>query len=183
MAKIAINLLPEEFRAEDLKNAQFYKAQAWGVAIILFMVFLSSLTVALRVIQNQNITQIQTKLARAEEKISGLKNTQASLYILKNRLATINQYLEIPSSNSQLYKIITKLLPPQVLLNSLSVTSSSEVLLLVTTVDGTSIDRLVTNLTTRESNEGKISQVAIENINRGRDGIYRVNLKIKPATE
>lgn len=181
MNKISINLLPEEFRAEDLKNAKFYKTQAWGVAIILTMVFLASLTAVLRIIQNQNILQIQTKLARAEERVSGLKNTQASLYILKNRLTTINQYLETPSSQSQLYKIITKLLPASVTLNSISVSNTQEVLLLVTTPDGNAIDSLITKLTAKENNEGKISQVSIENINRGRDGIYRVNLKIKAS--
>lgn len=177
--KIAINLLPLEFREQDLKNAKFYKVQVVGVATILLMIFLASLTVALRILQSQNISQIQNKKNLAEQKISDLKNTQASLFVLKNRLTTINQYLDTPSSQAQIYKIITKLMPSSVSLNSLSISNSSEVLILVTAPDGDSLDNLIANLTDQASNEGKISQVSIENINRGRDSIYRLSLKIK----
>ncbi len=180
MTKIAINLLPLEFREQDLKNAKFYKIQAVGVAFILLMIFFASLTVALRILQSQNISLIQNKLTKSEQKISDLKNTQASLYILKNRLTTISQYLGTPSSQTQIYKIIANLLPSSVSLNSLSVDKSSEVLIVATTPDGNSIDELITRLTSKENNEGKISQVSIENVNRGKDGIYRLSLKIKP---
>ncbi len=183
MPKISINLLPLEFKEQDLKNTKFYRIQTFGVATVLLMVFLASATVALRYLQSQNITKIQSDLAKSEQKISELKTTQASLYVLKDRLTTINQYLGSPSNQSQIYRLIVRLLPQGVVLNSLSVSKASEAQILVTLPDGNSIDNLINNLTAKENNEGKISQVSIENINRGIDGIYRLSLKIKTKLE
>lgn len=183
MAKIAINLLPLEFRAEEIKNAKFYKIQIVGVATILLMIFLSSLTIALRVLQSQNISQIKNKLTQSEQKISNLKNTQASLILLKNRLTTIDQYLGTLSNQTQIYKLITKLLPASISINSISIDKSSEVLVLATAPDRNSLEDLIDNLTSKDSNEDKINQVSLESINRGRDGIYRLSLKIKPKVK
>ncbi len=57
MFKIEINLLPLECRVEENKKARFYKIQAIGVVIILLLIFLSSITVALGVLQSQNLSQ------------------------------------------------------------------------------------------------------------------------------
>lgn len=180
MSKIAINLLPIEFREQDLKNAKFYQVQTVGVTIILLMIVLASLIVGLRVLQSQNISQIQTTVAASEQKLSDLKNTESSLFLLKNRLTAINQYLGIPSKQVQTYHLITKLLPPSVLISSISVSKSAEVLALVIVPDVDSLDSLLNNLTYQQTNEDKISQVSLESINRSRDGVYRLSLKIKP---
>lgn len=179
MAKIAINLLPLEFGALSVKEAKFRKVQAIGFATILLMVFLASLTVFLRILQSQNITQVQNKLTASEQKISNLKNTQASLLLLKNRLTTINQYFGVPSKQAEMYKLITTLLPASVSVSSISVEKTGEVLILAIAPDGDSLNTLITNLTTEESNQDKIAQVSLEGINRGRDGIYRISMKIK----
>lgn len=179
MAKIAIDLLPIEFKQQDVRNSRFLKVQTVGVIVILFVIFLASLTVALRVLQSQNISRIQSNLTRSEQKVSGLKDTQDSLHVLKDRVTTINQYLGTPSEQTQIFNIVTKLLPQSGILNSLSVSHANEVLILVSLPDGNSIDVLISRLTSSQYNEGRITQVEVENINRGRDGVYRVSLKIK----
>ncbi len=92
MTKIAINLLPLEFRDQEIKEAKFYKIQTLGIAFIFLMIFLAFLTAALRYLQSQKISQVQVKLNQSEQKVSGLSSTQASLILLKNRLMAINQY-------------------------------------------------------------------------------------------
>lgn len=180
MNKLSINLLPIEFREQDLKAAKFYKIQIIGVAVILLMVFLSSSTVALRILQSQNISRIQKELTLSEQKVAGLKNTEGLLSLLKNRLTTINQILGSFSKQTQMYNLVTKLLPPSVAVSSISVGKNGEALILVTAPNGDSLDELIGNLTSRETNEDKVSQVSLENVNRGRDGIYRSSLKVKP---
>ena len=180
MPKIAVNLLPAEFITEQLKNAKFYKVQSAGIAIVMLMIFLSSVTVALRFLQSQKLSQLQTQITASEEKISNLKSTESSLFLLKNRLTTINKYLTSPSQQAQMYKLIMSLLPSSVSISSISVDRSAQVLVSATTADADSLDLLITNLTQEESNEDKIAQVSLENVNRGRDGIYRISLKIKP---
>lgn len=177
--KIAINLLPIEFRAQELKSAKFYKIQTVGILTILLMIFLASLTITLRILQGQKISQIKQQLTLSEQKITSLKDTQASLFLLKNRLGTISQYLDLPSNQSQMYQLITKLLPESVSLSSISIDKSGGVLLSAIASDGNALDDLITNLTSKETNQDKISQVSVESVNRGRDGIYRISLKIK----
>ena len=181
MAKISINLLPPEIIARELKEANFYKIQFVGVAVVLMMVFLASLTVALRILQSRNITEAEAKLTQTEQRVTDLKNTQASLFLLKNRLTVIDKYFGVPSKQSSLYQLINKLMPPSVVVNTIDVGKSGEVVLQAVVPDSASLDDLMNNLTVKDYNEGKISQVSVDSLNRGRDGYYRISFKIKPV--
>lgn len=180
MPKVSINLLPSEFRIEELKRARFYKIQAVGIAVIILMVILASMAVALRILQSQYLVKIQTRLEEAEERVSALKDIQGSLLLLKNRLTVVNKYLETPSERVLMYKLIQRLLPASVSINSISIGREGEILVLATAADGIVLDQIFTNLTFKETNEGKIKEVSLENLSRGRDGVYRVNFKVKP---
>lgn len=177
--KLSIDLLPLEFKEEELKNTKFYKIQLIGIMIILVMFFLSSLTVSLRILQNQNMQRLQNNLSVTEQRITDLKSTQAAIFILKDRLATINQYLDSPSEPNKVYRIVSKLLPPSATINTFSVDRNAQVSLTITITDNNVIDTVLENLMNKEKNEGKIETVTVESINRGRDGVYRLALRIK----
>lgn len=179
MAKISINLLPPEILAEQIKGSKFYKVQLIGITVILMMVFLSSLTVALRILQNKNVVMAQAEMDAVSQQVSKLKSTEASLYILKNRLAVISKYLGVSSKQSSMYTLIDKLIPSSTVLNAVNVDKDGGVVLLLSVPDSASLDTLVTNLSQKDSNEDKIDQVSIDSLSRGRDGIYRISLKIK----
>lgn len=179
MARIAINLLPAEFIQEEIKRARFYKIQALGVVVILLMVFLASLVVALRILQSQNIQQVEAKLSQEEKKVMDLKDRQASLIILKNRLATINQYLGVSSRQVAMYSLVEKLVASSITISSFSIDKSGAAMVVAATSDTNALDDLITKLTDEEFNDNKISEVAIENLSRGKDGIYRISFKVK----
>lgn len=179
MIRISINLLPVEFAKEQLQKDRFYKIQAISIIIILIMIFLASLAIALRLLQSHNITQVQARLNQAQSRVSDLKDTQASLLLLKNRLNTIDKLLNTPSKQAQMYKLLNELIPAGVKLNAVSVDKTGEVKF-AATVDAAALEILMDNLTIKENNQGKIAQVAIDTINRGREGNYRVDIKIKP---
>lgn len=178
--KISINLLPPEIIAEQVKNTKFYKIQAAGVIVVLVMIFLTSLTVVLRILQSRNISTVSAKAAQSQQRISDLKDTQAALLLLNDRLKVIEQYWGVASKQSSMYEIINKLTPPTVAINAVTVNNAGEVILLALVLDSASLDNFVTSLTAKESNEDKISQVSVDSLNRGRDGVYRVSLKVKP---
>ncbi|MDP3758371.1 MAG: hypothetical protein Q8Q86_01500, partial [Candidatus Daviesbacteria bacterium] len=67
--KISINLLPLEIIELEIKKTKFYKIQFVGIAVILSLVFLASLTVALRILQSRNISEVQAKLSQIEQKV------------------------------------------------------------------------------------------------------------------
>lgn len=180
MAKFSIDLLPLEFKAEEIKRTKFYKIQVIGVVTILILAFASSLTIALRILQSQNLSQIQSRLSQTERRVSELQTTQTSLLVLKSRLAIIGEYLGTQSEQAQIYTIVSKLLPAEVVINGISISQSGEVSLTAVTQDSDSLDRLIDNLLSPQQNQGKISKVSLETFSRGKDGIYRLSLRIEP---
>lgn len=179
MEKISINLLPLEYAAEEIKKAKFYKVQLLGVAAILLVVFFASLTVALRILQSQNLRQVQAALSQEEEKVSQLKDRQAALLVIKNRLSTINQYLGVTSKQVSTYNLLNQLLPSQLGISSLSVNRSGDAFVVALAPDSFTLDKLVSNLISKEDSAQKILQVSIDTLTRGKDGIYRISFKIK----
>lgn len=180
MTRISINLLPTEIIAEESKNTNFYKIQFFGVAIILVLIFLTSLTLALQILQNRNLVTAQAKLLESEQKVAGLKKTQVSLFILKNRLTVISQYLGVASKQSSIYRLINKLIPPSAVISAISVDKGGTVVILALMPDRDSLDQTLNNLTDKERNENQFDQVSVDSLNRGKDGVYRISLKIKP---
>lgn len=179
MSKITINLLPPEITAQEKKKTKFYRIQTAGIAITLTMVFLTSLTIALRVLQSRNIAAAQESFDSAQQKVLELKNTQTSLFLLKDRLAAINQHWGVSSKQSTMYNLIDRLVPPSVVINAITIDKNGDAVFLALVPDSTTLDELIINLTTKENNDGKISQVSVDSLNRGRDGLYRVSFKVK----
>ncbi|OGE30678.1 hypothetical protein A3C59_03110 [Candidatus Daviesbacteria bacterium RIFCSPHIGHO2_02_FULL_36_13] len=177
---ILINLLPIEFKQENTKKAKFYKIQKIGITTILAVVFLSSLTVALRILQSQGISNITTEVTQVQAKISNLKDTEDSLFVIKNRLTTINQYLGISSKPTEIYDFVSKLLPSSMAINSINVENSGEISILASSSDIVPIDNLVDQLLYTPTNQNKISSVSIDSLSKGRDGIYRISFRVKP---
>ena len=178
--KVSINLLPAEFRAEELKRTKFYKVQMIGIAAILLMIFLASLTVSLRILQSRSIQAVEERVLGAEEKITDLRGTQASLIFLKNRLDILRQYLGTESKTVSIYQFLTNQIPKSVSLNSISVDKEGNMLMLLHFQDIRSFDSLLVGLLDPEKSEGKIKAVSLDSLSRGRDGLFRVSLKVEP---
>lgn len=177
--RISINLLPPEFLAGELKRTKFVKLQTIGIGVVLVMIFLSSLTVALRILQSHNISQIQSRLDNAQGKVLGLKDRQASIILLKNRLTTIDKYLDEPSIQNSMYTLLDKLLPQTIAITSLSLDKIGDTTFTAVVPSSITVDNLISDLLSPDRNEGKIKQISIESLNRGRDGLFRLSLKIE----
>lgn len=177
--KISINLLPPEIITQELKSKKFYKIQFAGIIIILVMVFLTSLTLALQILQSRNIAIYQARLTQAEDKAAGFKDAQVSLFLLQNRLSVIGKYLGVPSEQASMYELIDKLIPPAIVINAITIDKSGDAIFQALAPDSVSLDSLIDNLTAKDSNQDKIKQVSIESLNRGRDGTYRVSFKVQ----
>ena len=140
--------------------------------------FFSSLTVALRVFQTQRVNAAQSQLEESTNRVSSFKETEAQLSILKNRLGTIGKLTETPSKQRQMYNLVTELLPPQMVLNSVTVDSTGSVSLSLIAANIDAVENLTDSLLDTEKNEGLINKVEVENLTRSRDGIFRVGLKV-----
>lgn len=179
MQRITINLLPEQFKVEVFKRAKFYKIQSIGIGLILMLIFLATLIVALRILQSQSLAQIQTKLTSREQRITDLKTTQASILLLKDRLTIINQYLGVPSKQVEIYEFVNKLLPSSITISSLSIDKSGNIALLVTSPNALSVDELIEILSAGEEVRSRFASISLDGLNRGKDGVFRLNITIK----
>lgn len=180
MGRLLINLLPPEFTAEEVKLGKFYKIQAVGISIILFMIFLSIVLVSLRVLQSNSVKLVQTQASEAENKVVSLSSRQASLILLKTRLNAIQNYFGIPSKQTEMYTLVASLLPSSIDVGTVSVGRDGTVLIAVLVPDADSLDRMFADLLDKEKNESKIGRVSIETLDRGKDGIFRVSFKVEP---
>jgi len=178
MTFISINLLPPEFTRRAIHEKRFLRIQFLGIAVLLSLVFLTSLLTSLRVLQHQNIAQAQTKLSDLEKQVLDLKGAEAKVTVLKNRLDTISRIKELPSKQLAVYGLIFSLLPQGAVLSSLTVDQNG-VNLSLATADSSIIDSLIGTLSVSEKNRNLVDQVSIDNLTRSRDGIYRLTLIIK----
>lgn len=179
MVKIAINLLPPEITRERVKNARFYKIQTLGIGLVLTVVFLSSFAIALGILQSQWVKQAESQMNGALQKVMVYKDKEATLMALKDRLKAINQYREVPSLQVSMFNLLYTLLPPSVVVNNLSVGKTGDISLSAVVQSSALLDEMIADLTDKDKNQGKIESVSIGSLNRSRDGVYRVDFKIK----
>lgn len=180
MEKISINLLPLEVAQFQRSQSKFAKIQAVSIVIVLTVILLATSTFALGILQETTVKNTQVSVQAAEEKISKFKDIEGSLLILKNRVSLVSQIAASPSKQRTIFNLVTNLLPPSATVNSLEVDKSGALVATILAQDINTLDQFLTNLVTPEKTEGGSYQVDIESFARGRDGIYRANIKIVP---
>lgn len=177
MAKLSINLLPQEYLSEEVKKAKFYRVRLLSFSAIMLVVFFSAVALALGFLQSQNIKAVEARITEGEEKVTELVSRQTALLVIKNRLSTINQYLGVTSKQVSTYNLLEQVLPERIALSSLAIDKAGDASLVAVVPDGVTLDQLIADLTSRSD---KIASVSLESLNRGRDESFRVSLKIKP---
>lgn len=178
MANISINLLPIEFRAEEVKRTKFYKIQIIGIAAILIFVFLSSLTVALRILQSQNIALAKNTVSKQEIRVEEFKGTQATLILLQNRLSAIKRYANNFSKQNETYQAVTESLPSSVLINSLNIDKDGSASFVAAIADVSSLEKLFSAIL-KSQEDDQFTDASIDTLSMGRDGVFRLSIKLK----
>ena len=98
---------------------------------------------------------------------------------MKDRLSAIQKNATTTSNTAEMYNLVTGLLPPELISGAISVGPDGGVLISALASDSNTLDRLFSDLLDREKNEGKISKVSVETLNRGKDSLYRVSFKVE----
>ena len=177
---MSINLLPVSFRQLQQQNSKFYKIQTISIFLLLSLIFLTSIAVALRFLQTQQIKAAEVNLQQSNDKVSSLKSREEALFIVKNRLTAIDQISNIPSKQRAIYNLVNQLIPASLSLSLVSVDASGNMIVSIVAPNFTALDGLLSDLTNKEKNENQISKVSLESFSRSRDGLYRASLKIIP---
>lgn len=179
MAGISINLLPASSRINQKVQKKFQVVQTASITVLLILVFLTSLVTALRILQSQGVSNLKQQSKLQEEKVTLLKDKEAQVAILKNRLSLINKINKgSAEDNSVVYRRVLGYIPEGVELSTISVDRGGDVVTSILAPDTKTLEIVLANLTSDEAFEG-ISRIDIDSLSRARDGSYRAILKIQ----
>lgn len=176
MSGISINLLPSQFQIDQKAQKKFNTIQRISIFCLLTLIFLVSVSASLRIFQTQKNLLVQKDIEKSQERVLSLKEKEASIFVLKNRLNLIQTVLST-GGNALIYKSVLDLFPENVSITSVSVDRSGIVSLVLAAPDLPSLNATFANLTSGES-FNFISKIDVENLSRSRDGSFRTTLKI-----
>lgn len=176
MEKITINLLPSEVFVRQKEKLQFNLIQKISIAILLTLMFLTSLAVTFRILQKQNVSSVQAQTDNLAALVAQGRDKEATLLLLKNKLDTIVKIQADPSKSYEIYSLVANNLPSSVTVTSLSV-DKANVEMSITAPSAESLEELVSVLTEGEIAEN-FSKIEMESLSRAKDGSLRTNLQI-----
>lgn len=179
MEKIIINLLPKEFTLAQVEQSKFKKIQIIGWSIIALLLLVSAATFGYRVLQLQELVKTDSQLEVAVSDVKKLQKKEVAINILKSRVDSISGLTNTPSKQRAAFDLLGRLVPPQVTINILTIDRNGNVTVALTLPNSDTVDSLMSNLVSKEKNEGKVSQVTVDGLSRIVDGGYRTNLTIQ----
>lgn len=177
MEKITINLIPAEFAQKQRTQGRYGRLQLVGILLVLLVFLLASITFALSIIQNQNINVLAGNVKKLEDKVASYREKEGALLLLKNRLTNIGSH-KSESRPRLIYEFVSSNIPEGIYTSSISINSGGYVLISASTQQKDSLDEFINSVVRSEEGKALIASAVFENLNRGRDGLYRVNIKI-----
>lgn len=177
---ILINLLPAELTVSKISQQKFRKIQAISIIAILLFSFLASAVVGLRIFQAQAISGVESQARSQLSVVDSLKEKEVDINILKNRTALLTNILKSSSKTATTYAEINSLVPSSVAVTSFSLDKNGNVLISFVASSSSSAAELLNKIGNFDSKN--IEKVQIETLSRGRDGVFRGQLKILAKT-
>lgn len=177
MKGISINLLPTENTILQRKLSRVRQVKIISIAFLLMLFFLSSVLITLRILQTQEVARVQTQAQASEGQISNFRDKESTLVLLKDRLTVISRIKSAPSKQKKVYDSFTEQLPPSIEVSAVSLDSAGNLNVSTISPDSRSLTNFLADLTSEESFE-KIASVSVESLSRGRDGSYRISLRL-----
>ena len=176
---ISINLLPKQEAEIVAKQIKFKKVQFIGTLIIALLLFLVSATFGLVIFQNSRLKKSENKLSQAKKAVEQSKTKEVSLLVLKDRIKEIQRLKDQPSKPALVLEMVNKLVPQSVYLSIISIDKNSSANLVLTSPDIEALDNLLSDLLDKQKNEDLVKSITLDNFSRGKEGTYRVALKLK----
>lgn len=178
MDKLKINLIPPEIKEKAKKASKRSLVIRVSIGLLGLLILLTSGILSVIIFQSVTLQSLNSNLEQEKAKVANLKDREAVVYFLKNRIDTINKFSATRYSQSEIFELITSLYPEGLNVLSLQIDRSKKVQLQAETSSTKSLDDFFQNLTNPKVNEGKIASVSVEGLNRGQSGVIRFNLII-----
>lgn len=176
MNSISINLLPPETALNLKHQKKFRGIQRISTVALLIMVFLASVTIPLRIMQDKNFRNIDAAAKSQVQTIEQLKTKEISLTVLKNRLSLITKVSKDPKVQSNAYNLVNEL-TSNLAIGSIQIDKNGTAAITINFADANSLDTFLNNVTNKIASN-KLSQVSVDSLGRGPDGVYRADFKL-----
>lgn len=176
MAEIKINLLPKEFY--EPKKGQGRKLLIFNLSILVLviMVFLTAAVFITGFLSSNNIKNLEEELDEQKTQTQSLKDKEALLFVLKERLTLVTAINKSESPQSKAFNLITSLLPSQVVMLTFSSDKNGQVVVSGETASNKALQQFFNNLTDPAINEGSIQKVQLSSLNLSSLGVIRFDV-------
>lgn len=174
---ISINLLPPETLLFIRQSRRLKLISAISMTFFISLIFFTTLTLVLRILQNTKLKQVSGNLQQAQAKISELKDKESYAVVLKTRLSSIEK-LTADSKIVSVFNLISALVPADTALSSFGIDKNGNIKLSASSPSSESLEAFVSNLSSKEKNSGLISKIDLDTLALGKDGSIKYGLKI-----
>lgn len=175
MDKIKINLIPEEIKAKAKKEAKQALVNKISIALLGLLIITTSGILATVIFQGTTLNSLNERIEKEKFEVQRYKDVEAVVNLLKNRIDTINQFSNKRYKQRDVFDLLTSLFPKGVSLQSLQIDKTTKVVVSGQTDETSSLKNLFDNLVDPKINEGKISSVTVNSLNRSQQG--RINFE------
>lgn len=179
MDKLSINLLPLELLAKQRQSGKVILINRISIGLLLALILLTSVLIALRLLQGNGLKDLNDNLALIEGRIQELKDKEIYVLALKYRLGSIEKLSQDPKKVA-VFNLIISLSPQDVTISQVNVDKTSTVSLTLSSFSLEAIDQLIKNLARKEMTSDLISRLDLESFARGKDGLFRLAIKVTP---
>lgn len=181
MDRININLLPPELKEIKKREKKRSLIIRLSIGMLVLMVIATTILLISVVLQNRKISLANQKLGTTKNEVNNYKKQEAVAVVLKSQLDTISTLFSKEFPQAQAFNLVNALTPAQIRVYSFSINKSNKIVLQGETQNTSSLETFFNNLIDPKFNEGKISKVVVDSLNRNREGKIRFDLTITPS--
>lgn len=178
MDRISINLLPPELKLSKKKEKKKQLAVRISVSVLVLMIIITGSLIGMSVMQSSSLETESRRLESLQTQVSTYKEAEGIAYLLKNRLSGIEQAAGRKFPQTEAFNMLTQLTPDLVNLYAFKVDKASKVNLQGLTDYPGALETYFTNLTDPKINEGKVTKVTVNSLNKGTTNTIRFDLNI-----
>lgn len=180
IGKLLVNLLPSEILLQRRQSMKLALVNKISIITLVILILLASGTLALRVSQNFNFKNAQQDLVAAEGKVAALKDKEAEMVALKQRLGSIKSLQGGDTKITSIFNMVIYLTPLGIQVTEASVDKSGNMIVTMVAPEIAMVESLIENLGDKEKSSNLISKVELQGMSLGRDFSIRLVFKITP---
>lgn len=178
MDKLKLNLIPLELKEQAKKEAKRSLVVRISLGLLGLLILITFGVLAAAILQGLELSKINAQLDQHKTEVASLKDKEAVISFLKNRIDAINTFTNNRYKQAEILELVERQFPGGVNLVALHIDKSTKVLVQAQTSDTKLLKQFIDTLTDPQNQEGKIASVSAQNVNLSQDGKINFDLQL-----